>query len=143
MANTTNETVHLRHETRFPIGGPMYLTVSVFRGAPIAHIRKFKTVLCTFNYDQKSIVPTRDGVTVSLEQLKTLYMSLPLAISDLEQRAAELSLEPTTPAADPWLQGFQCMPEEWKQGEGCTSNGEAFPQPCKTPMKRKRAGNAQ
>ena len=143
-----------RGESVYPLGDLLYLTVSVFRGAPIVRIRKsFKTVQCTVNSARYSITPTHVGVTVSHEQLMALYTCLPLAIVDMEQRTPssiqqqQRQSPPSTSAEyaypvveEPCTQGSQGVVEELKSEGG---DSDAIQEPPQAPARRRRGGIRQ
>ena len=61
-----------------PIGKGMYLFDSVFNGNTYVHVRKL--------LDEK--IPTKDGITLSLQRYNELYMSLPhvdIAVNEMER----------------------------------------------------------
>ena len=75
---------HQRHESRFFLGRDVYLTISVFRGKMNVGIRKFKTITCPDASSRCKIIPTRNGITLSREQMNQLRLNLPLIMSDME-----------------------------------------------------------
>ena len=75
-----------RPETKFPLTGDAFLTVTVYNGKPIGHIRKFITINNCYDQPSPKVIPTKTGICLSLQQLKLLFNALPHAISEFESR---------------------------------------------------------
>ena len=69
------------NQIKFPLGGNLFLTSAIWRGQSKIHIRKYIQVKDRIG--KTVVVPTRYGVTLTVDQVNQLISALPLCLTGL------------------------------------------------------------
>ena len=70
-------------DIKLALGGDMYVTLTAFRNKTKVHIRKFVLLPSLFNKNWTYLSATKDGVSSSHIQARTLKMALPVVLKEL------------------------------------------------------------
>ena len=74
-------------DIRFPLGNELYLTVGVFMGKPLVHIRRFMTSQSQIS-GKTLVKPTKVGICLNEAQLSQLILNLPSVLAVLKATAS-------------------------------------------------------
>ena len=76
-------------ETKFPLGGDLFLTVNLWKGQPKIHIRKFKALRSLITPGKVTVIPTRFGVCLDKRQFEQVLKNMPAIFSELSTMTGE------------------------------------------------------
>ena len=85
-------------ERKFPLGNELYTSVNLWNGAPLVHIRHFKTVVSPFPPHKSIQIATKSGICMNEEQFRALVITLPTVISELDKVKNSIDAEEIIPS---------------------------------------------
>ena len=101
------------NQIKFPLGGNLFLTSAIWRGQSKIHIRKYIQVKDRIG--KTVVVPTRYGVTLTVDQVNQLISALPLCLTGLAK------LEETYTASNPAMNAVP-TPATYNGGSSALQN---------------------
>ena len=128
-----------KHETRFPLGGNMYICLRKWKGRATVHIRVFKTIPSPLQHTKTIVVPSNIGIELSPSQLKQMELSLPCVVSELKSMTVPLPPNENKENVDPSEMNQQNQTlhhEPFSHGEKAVVNNDG---PARTVLQQRRS----